>query len=106
MLPDIKSDNAYQDLSAKLHPNRIVGCSDKMYWIISTILGQDWVTRDGSYESFTITCDGFVVDNDLFLGGVVDFERNVFGYVEAAELTGEQRQHFDKLYARKVHDWR
>ena len=47
----------YNNLCDKLHPSRVVGCSDKMYFIISTILGQEWVTCDSSYGEFSITSD-------------------------------------------------
>jgi hypothetical protein len=96
----------YNNLCDNLHPHRITGSSDKMYWIMSVILGQEWITRQGSYDQFSITSDGYVIDNDFFLGSADEFERNVRGYVEVAELTPAQTKYFWKLYDMKVTDWR
>ena len=107
MVTTIKRDKVvYKNLCDKLHPNRIAGCSDKMYFIISTILGQEWVTCDSSYGEFSITSDGLVIDNDNMLGAVSDFEHNVNGYIDAAKLSPKQTEYFWLLYSWRVTDWR
>lgn len=96
----------YKNLCAKLHPNRIVGSSDKMYFIMSTILGQEWITRDSSYGSFEVQSDGGVIDNDLYVGNYESFIANIKGYIAAAELTDKQEAYFWQLFYMRVHDWR
>lgn len=104
--PDVKQDSrVYENMCAKLHPNRVVGASDKMYFIISTIVGQEWVTNDESYGQFSITTDGSVWDS-FFISDAGSFERNVWGYVDVADLTPKQREYFEYLYRNRVHDWR
>lgn len=101
-----RTKKVYENLCSKLHPNRIVGSSDKMYFIISTIVGQEWVTSDSSYGHFSITSDGFVVDNNTILGTANEFIGNVKGYIAVAELTDKQEAYFWELYNIRVHDWR
>jgi len=96
----------YNNLLKKLHPNRITGASDKMYYIISSIIGADWVTSDRGLGSFSVTSDGFVIDCGLFLGSYDDFKRNVRGYIAVAELTEKELAYFWTLYDMRVHDFR
>ena len=109
--PTIKLDTddcgfSDRELKEQLHPHRITGASDQMYFIISTILGAGWVEHPRAYGGFSITSDGFVTSGGLFLGGVDDFERNVKGYVAAAELPKHIENRFWDRYARIVSDWR
>ena len=92
-----------ESLIAKLHPRRITGSSDQVYYIMSSILGQNWVTHDRGMGSFSVTSDGFVVDCGLFFGDVGEFRRNVTGYVEVADLTASEMVLFWGMYDNRVH---
>ena len=65
-------NETYDSLVSKLHPNRITGASDQVYYIMSSILNQEWVTHDRGMGMFTETSDHFVVDCGLFLGHIDD----------------------------------
>jgi hypothetical protein len=77
-----------------------------MHFIISTILGEDWVTHADSSGGFSITSDGFVLSGSLLIGEVGDFERNVWGYVKVAELSNDEFRCFKLHYDAAVTDWR
>ena len=96
-------NETYDSLVSKLHPNRITGASDQVYYIMSSILNQEWVTHDRGMGMFTETSDHFVVDCGLFLGHIDDFTENVYGYIDVAGLTDSERTLFDGLYSEHVH---
>ena len=93
-----------ESLTAKLHPNRITGSSDQMYYIMSSILNANWVTHDDGMGSFTVTSDKFVVDCGLFFGDIGEFKRNVTGYVDVADLEPDEEKLFWTMYADRVHE--
>lgn len=96
-----------ETMTDKLHPRRIRGASDMMYYIIARILSAGWVTNelDGG-DTFHISSDGHVTTGSIYIGSAADFERNVRGYVDAAELTEEERRAFWQRYHDIVRDWR
>ena len=100
-----RNNKVYDNLVKMLHPNRVLKSSDKMYYIISTILGQEWVTSPYGIGIFSITVDGTVWDT-AFLAGADSFVANIEGYIKAAGLTKPQENYFWELYDMRVVDWR
>ena len=95
----------YEEMCKKLSPRRIAS-SDKMRFIISLIVGENWVTHPDASGGFSITSDGFVMSGSLLVAQVSEFERNINGYLEVAELDEQEMSLFKKLYACAVQDWR
>jgi hypothetical protein len=80
--------------------------SDRLMFCVSKILGTDWVDHPRAYGGLVITSDGFVQSGGLFIGSVSDLQRNLEGYLEAAELTESERSLFSVLFSKNVQDWR
>lgn len=93
-----------QTLADYLHPRRFPNCSEQMFFIIGTIIGEPWVSHElaGENEQFVVTADRMVVTTGLFFGPYDEFERNVRGYVDAAELPIELERRFWELYGERV----
>ena len=83
-----------------------VRASDKMEWIISSIDGSGRVMCAQGGGGFSITSDGHVLSGDLFLGSVVDFERNIRGFASAAKLDDDELALFATMYSEITYDWR
>lgn len=92
----------YRSLCAKC---REVQTSDRMGWIVSTVLGQDWVTHPRASGGFSITSDGFVVSGGLFVGSLEDFQGNILGFLTAAGVTAAEFELFRGLYSLRVSTW-
>lgn len=95
-----------EQLIKKMNP-RQVAASAQLHYIISSILGQNWVTAPRASGGFTISSDGFVTSGGVFLGEAVeDFERPVLAYIQAAGLTPEEVAFFGERYSQVVLDYR
>ncbi len=100
-----------KSLSTKLHPRNFTAMSGKMAALVGYILDESW--SDPALAELHITTDGFVlartqgdVGCNEFIGSAGDLENNISHLLDVADLTQEERQLWDKLYARKVLDWR
>lgn len=97
-------------LKEKLHPSRFPGMSNRMAYLLSGILDEQWVTHPdaGPCEQIYITSDGYVLagDGNLFIGSVGDFERNIQDLLTAAGLADDERQEFQIRYTARVTDFR
>jgi hypothetical protein len=91
-------------LANYLHPRIFPQCSDMMHYIIGEIIGEKWVETDRARpgDGFTVTADGYVLNEGLFISGYDDFLRNVAGYVEAADMPPDMVAEFWRRYAEKV----
>ena len=95
--------NTLDSLKAKC---REVQTSGQMMFCVCQVLGTDWVTCDHAGGGMSITSDGFVVSGSLFIGSADDLERNLRGFLNAAEVNEDERTLFGAMYSQKVHDWR
>lgn len=99
------TSKATRELVNKLHP-LTVKASDKMYYVIGNIVGEHWVNNDHGRGFFSITSNGDVIDNGLFMGGAEEFYMSIIGYLNTAKLTVEERELFWSMYDKKVTDGR
>ncbi len=91
-------------LSDKLHPDRFSEMSGKMAAIVGYILGESWTEPE--IVALSVTSDGFVLTDAEFFGEAADLDRNLLNLLVAAELTPEERAMFERLYRKRVDDWR
>ena len=94
---------AYDSLVEKLHPQSWPNLSGRMIAIVACILGQEWTTPQ--MHGIAITADGHVTCMEDYIGLASDFERNIAGLLEHANLTPEERAEWDRLYS-QIDDWR
>ncbi len=96
---------------------RNLGFSPRMTAIIGAIIGFDYGVRDsrgGQLTGLSITSDGYVIASSTasdgggaFVGAASDLERNIEAYrFEVASQNDEDAEEFDRIYARRVKDWR
>jgi hypothetical protein len=91
-------------LTEKLHPDRFSEMSGKMAAIVGYILGESWTEPE--IVALSVTSDGFVLTDAEFFGEAADLDRNLLNLLVAAELTPEERAEFERLYRKRVDDWR
>jgi hypothetical protein len=91
-------------LASKLHPGRFSAMSGKMASIVGFILGESW--SEPEIAALSVTSDGFVTTESEFFGEAADLDRNIMNLLVAAELTQAERAEFERLYRKRVDDWR
>ena len=91
-------------LTDKLHPNRFSAMSGKMAAIVGYILGESWTEPE--IDALSVTSDGFVLTDVEFFGEAADLDRNLLNLLVVAELTPAERAEFERLYRKRVDDWR
>ena len=106
-----------KQFAERINP-RNLGFSPKMTAIIGAIIGHDYGVRDrrgGYLTSLAITSDGYVMARSTasiggcaFIGSASDLERNIEAYrfALAADVSDEDAETFEALYASNVKDWR
>ena len=94
----------------------LYGFSPKLTAIVGAIIGHDYGVRDGVRGGrltggLAITSDGYVTaqstasdDGGAFIGTASDLARNLAAW--KADLSAEDRETFERLYASRVTDWR
>lgn len=83
-----------------------VQASDHMWAALCLILGLNWIQNRRASGGISITSDGCAVSGGWFIGSADDLERNVRGFLRAAELTREERVQFQANWDLRVDDWR
>ena len=91
-------------LAKKLNPNRFTAMSGKMAAIVGYVLGEKWTEPGIAWMS--ISSDGFVSTESVFIGTAEDLEDNLTRLYQASGLTTPEIKEFDALYRSKVDDWR
>jgi hypothetical protein len=91
-------------LSDKLRPDRFTQMSGRMAAIVAYILGESWT--EPAIRALSVTSDGFVTTDEEFLGEAADLDRNLLNLLIAADLTVDERAAFERLYRKRVDDWR
>jgi hypothetical protein len=95
-----------KQLLEKLHPLKVKGYSNKMYFIISRIMDTTWVTHPDAWGPLTVTSDGFVQCGSLFIGTADELQNNLSKYTADAGLTIEEQDRFDIVCKENIADWR
>ena len=101
------------NFAKRINP-RNLGFSPRLVAIVGAIIGHDYGVRDGRggcLTSISITSDGCVTAHSTasdgggaFLGSAGDLEQNIRLF--RADLSEDDRNEFDQLYAKNVRDWR
>lgn len=91
-------------LVKKLNPNRFSAMSGKMAAIVGYVLGEEWTEPGIAWMS--ISSDGFVTTESVFIGSAEDLEDNLTKLYQASGLTTPEIKEFNALYRSKVDDWR
>lgn len=98
------------NLQSKLHPDRFPDMSKKTGYFLSGILGTNWITnpRWGECGHLFITSTGMVLacDKRLFIGEISGFENDIDRLLSDADLSEEERNEWNTLYANGVTDQR
>jgi hypothetical protein len=93
----------------KLSPAK-VRLSPRMRWIVDSLTGQDYGARGPRGEApghISITSDGFLTHESMFLGSWDDLNRNLVGLlVDTLHLTKLELRAFWALYQQHVTDFR
>jgi hypothetical protein len=107
-------DKSFED---RVNP-RNLGFSPKMVAIVGAVLNHDYGVRDrkgGRLSNLSITSDGYVMAQSTasdgggaFLCAATDFEGNIEQFVMVLhnEVSDEDAEEFERLYAVNVKDWR
>jgi len=98
------TDPIHASLVKKLNPNRFSNMSGKMAAIVGHILGERFTEPEIAWMS--ISSDGFVTTESVFIGRAEDLENNLTNLYVASGLTTPEIKAFNQLYRSKVDDWR
>ena len=108
--------NPAKEFAERINP-RNLGFSPKMVAIVGAIIGHDYGVRDrkgGYLTALSITSDGYVMaqstahESGAFVGNAADLDRNLEQFVMVLhnDVSDEDAEEFDRLYAANVRDWR